>query len=648
MRSSIYETAIRVSRALISAALSTPSTSTQNSRALTWTPSLEQTLHRQLNLSQVTPQLVSAVIDPFLLSQHSLALGFFNWATQQPNFAHDSLSYASIIKSLSTSHHFSPIDRIMKQARSQKVVLGSSVYSLIISLYVRNKKIHIARLVLDEVRRLNFDVGADVYNLVLAGLASKGQLVNAEKMLYEMLHRGLCFSTLGFGVFLWKFVMDGELDKVYRMIDDIMKTPHSEVIDGSIMAVLIVHGLCRASRHSDASQALEELRNRGWKPDFVAYRVVAEAYRESGDALAVNSTLKKKRKLGVAPRANKYGEFILSLVSERLIYEAKEISLVLVHGSFPVDEDVLNALIGTVSGMYPDSALEFLDFLLKIGNLPTDLTLTNLSRNLCKNGRSDELLQVYQTLDSKGYFKDMDSYHLMVSSLCLSGKVKEAYAALKEMKKKGLSPNVELYNHIMEACCRDDLIRPAKRLWDEMFSSGCYGNLKTYSFLIGKLSAIGEVDEAHRLFHHMLLKGLEPDFPIYRSLVGGFCQEGKLEEASEVFNHSLKQGGPLAKSVLDNFIMHLLEGGKFTYASEVLRRVSCDISNLESHMRFLQYLAELKEVQIAIQHMEWLKETAPFMLQHVSSKLQVSLSSPTYRSAEVQQLITIIHDKFMI
>lgn len=449
----------------------------------------------------------------------------------------------------------------MKQARSQKVVLDSSVYGLVIALHVRNKKTHIARLVLDEVRRLNFDIEADVYNLLLAGLASEGQLANALKVFYEMLQRGVCFSTLGFGVFLWNFVMDGELDMVFRMIDDVTKGSNSGMIDGSIVAVLVVHGLCRASRYLDASQALEELKSRGWKPDFAAYRVVAEAYRESGDVVAVNTMLKKKRKLGVAPRANKYGEFILSLISERLICEAKELGLVLVTGSFPVDEDVLNALIGTVSGIYPSSALEFLDFMLKIGNFPTVLTLTNLSRNLCKNGRTDELLQVYQTLDSKGYFKDADGYDLMVSFLCLSGRVKEAYAALKEMKKKGLSPNVELYNHIMEACCRDDLIRPAKRLWDEMFSSGCHGNLKTYVLLIGKLSEIGEVEEAQRLFHHMLGKGLAPDFLIYRSLIGGLCQEAKFEAACEVFRESLKRDGSLAISVLDYFIIHLLEKG---------------------------------------------------------------------------------------
>ncbi|OWM70730.1 hypothetical protein CDL15_Pgr014403 [Punica granatum] len=646
MKASISEIAIRVSRALISASSSSASTPTL--RSLKWAPTLEQTLHRELTLSQLTPQLVSAVIDPFLLTHHSLALGVFNWASQQPNFVHDSLSYRSILKSLSSSRHFASIDRILKQARSERVVLDSSVYGLVIAVYVRNRRIHIAKLVFDEARRLNLGIGADVYNLVLAGLASDGQMDSALKVFDEMLARGVCFSTLGFGVFMWNFVTEGELGRVLSMIDDVIRGPSSGTIDGSILAGLVVHGLCRASRALDASQALDELRSRGWKPDFVAYRVVAEAYRESGNVVARESILKKKRKLGVAPRAHDYGEFILSLISEKLIYEAKELGEVLVSGNFPVDENVLNTLVGTISGLYPSSALEFAEFMMRSGNFPTTLTLTNLSRNLCKNGRIDELLQVYQALDSNGYFKDVNSYGLMVSFLCLSGRVKEAYGALKEMKKKGLNPPVELYNSIMEACCRDDLIRPAKRLWDEMFSSGCNGNLKTYSLLIRKLSEIGEVEEAQRLFHHMLLKRLAPDSTIYRSLIEGLCREMKFEIALEVFEQSLQQDASLAESHSCFFVTHLCQEGKFLAASRVLRSISCDRSSLESHVRFLKRLTESRELEIALKHIGWVKETEPSMLQPVLSELAASLysSASGSRQAAIQELIAIIQEKF--
>ncbi|KAM7493439.1 hypothetical protein LguiB_028048 [Lonicera macranthoides] len=96
-------------------------------------------------------------------------------------------------------------------------------------------------------------------------------------------------------------------------------------INGSIIVVLVVHGLCLQSRVPEALM---------------------------GSVVDVEKVSKKKRKLGMAPRANDYREFILSLISDRLIYEAKELGQVIVGGNFPIQDDVLNALMGSLNLMF--------------------------------------------------------------------------------------------------------------------------------------------------------------------------------------------------------------------------------------------------------------------------------------------------------
>lgn len=60
---------------------------------------------------------------------------------------------------------------------------------------------------------------------------------------------------------------------------------------------------------------------------------------------------------------------------------------------------------------------------------------------------------------------------------------------------------------------------------------------------------------------------------------------------------------------------------------------------------FLKCLAEAGEPNIALEHVVWLKETAPSMLQLVSSKLEASLSSATSEPAVIQQLLAKIQEK---
>uniref|UniRef100_A0A2P2M0F1 Pentatricopeptide repeat-containing protein n=1 Tax=Rhizophora mucronata TaxID=61149 RepID=A0A2P2M0F1_RHIMU len=535
MRPAATELATRISRALITASLN------NGYPTRSWTPSLEQTLHKLGCRDSLSPLLVARVIDPHLLTHHWLALGFFNWASQQPGFTHTSLTYQSVLKSLSLSRQLNAIESLLKQVRTQKITLDSSIFCSVINALLQGKKTQNAFWVFnnEEVKSRILDIGPETCNFLLAALASDGCLDNALKLFDEMTRRGVAFSTLGFGVFLWKFCRNGDLGRALSMLDQVKKG--NPMINGSIIAVLVVHGLCQASRLSEALWVLNELRNRGCKPDFMAYRIVAEASRSTSSVVDVNNVLKMKRKLGVAPRSNDYREFILNLITERRVCEAKELGQVIVDGNFPIEDDVLNALIGSVSSIDPCSALGFFNFIVRKGSLPTLLTLSNLSRNLLRHGKIDELLKVYSVLSSNGYFSDMESNIVMFSFLCKAGKVREAYGILQDMKKKGLGPDITMYNTLMEACCKEDLLRPAKRLWDEMFVIGCGVNLKTYNILIGKLSERAEVEDALRLFNHMLENGVSPDTTTYTSILEGLCQETKFEAAVEVFSKLINQ-----------------------------------------------------------------------------------------------------------
>lgn len=431
------------------------------------------------------------------------------------------------------------------------------MYGSVMHSYIVAKKTHKAFLIFKEV---GCEIGAEICNSLLAALSSDGNVRDARKVFDEMLVRGVEFSTLGFGVFLWRFCRSGELSEMLSLLDEVRKSGSG--FNGSVLAVLFVHGLCLEGRVEEAVYVLDELRGRDCKPDFMAYRIVAEALKKvTGNVVEVEKVLKKKRKFGVAPRANDYKEFIYALISERMICEAKDLGEIIVSGNFPVEEDVLNALIGSVSSIDPCSAIYFLNFMLEKQRSPAILTLGNLSRSLCKHGKIEELLEIFEVLSAKEYFVDFETYNLKLSFLCKAGRVKEAYQVLQEMKKKGLPPDVSLYNSLMEACCREDLIRPAKRLWDEMFANGCEGNLKTYNILIGKFSKIGQAEEAHRIYYKMLDKGVKPDTTTYVSLLEGLCEEKEIKMALEVFIESISRDATLAWIVLTSFVLFLCKEG---------------------------------------------------------------------------------------
>ncbi|KAL1314602.1 hypothetical protein HN51_041415 [Arachis hypogaea] len=627
--------AVRISRALISA-----SSPTRHS----WTPSLEHILHALRCRHHLSPPLVSAVINPFLLRHHSLALGFFNWASNQPNFAHTPSTFHSLLSSLSNSHsqhHQNSVLSLLNQAKALNFPLHSSILRSAISSLLATNKIHNAFSMFREFSTLANELGGATCNRLLAALASAGYLDSAYKVFDEMTVRGAPLSTMGFGVFVWRVCEEGCLDRVLAVLDKVKDCCLG--INGSVVAVLVVHGLCRAGRVSEALGMLGELRGKGWKPDFIAYWVVASALRRMRDVAEEVKVLKMKRKLGVAPRIGDYKDLILELVSEGRINVVKELGEIIVGANFPIDDDLLNALIGSVSSIDAEATIIFFEFMIRKGRFPTILTISNLSRNLFRHGKVDEMLEVLRVLDSHNYFKDVEGYNVMVSFLCEAGRVKEGYAVLQKMKKKRIIPNVSSYNYVMEACCKEDLLRPARKLWDEMFSCGCSGNLKTYNILIKKFSEVGQTEEGYKLFQHMLDKGLTPDHTSYTSLLEGLCYEDKLEAAFELYNKHVKQDIILARDIVSSFVSSLCKKGYLMDASKLLCSLNNDIGNTEAHVVLLKCSAEAKEIPIAIEHLKWVQQKSPLMLQDICAGLLAFISSATFPEP-ILQLLQKIQD----
>ncbi|CAO2831253.1 unnamed protein product [Amaranthus hypochondriacus] len=628
--------AVSISRALISA----------SNNARSWCHSLDNTLHKLGCRDSLTPSLVAQVIDPHLLRHPSLSLGFFNWASQQPNFSHSSVSYNSILKSLSVSRQFKSLEKILREAKSRKLDIDSSFYRPVIASLVKSKKSHEGFLILVDAISLIHDVGVETCNLLLAGLVSEGRLDCAHKVFDEMLVRGVSFTTLGFGLFMWRYCQDSELGLVLDVLEKVKGAVSS--FDGSIIALLIIHGLCEVGRASEAYSALEELRKRDCKPDFMAYRIVAECFTSKGPGcmLEMQVVLKKKRKLGVAPRSSDYGEFIISLLSKNMIYEAKELGLVILEGNFPIEDDVLNALIASVSSVDPSSAMLFFKFMVGKEKAPTLSTLNSLSKNLRKHGKIDDMLDVLNTLSSKDYFTNLESYYAMILSLCEAGCVREAYDIFQEMRKKGIHPDISCYNILMDALCREDLIRPAKKLWDEMFSYGVDGNLKSYSILIKKFAEIGQIDEAQILFDHMLNKGVMPDSAIYTFLLECLCHNLKFEAAIQMFYKVADQDMAIAEAIVTPLVLSLCKAGCLLYASKFLCS-NCHLRHTKPHVILLSNLADARQFETAIDHLRQVMAASPSLLEEISTEILALVSSSSNPESILQLLQEMQQNDFV-
>ena len=69
--------------------------------------------------------------------------------------------------------------------------------------------------------------------------------------------------------------------------------------------------------------------------------------------------------------------------------------------------------------------------------------------------------------------------------------------------------------------------------------------------------------------------------------------------------------------------------GHLMAASKLLCSLNHDIGCAESHVILLESLANAQEIPIAIEHLKWVQEKSPSILQDICTGLLASLSSAT-------------------
>lgn len=88
----------------------------------------------------------------------------------------------------------------------------------------------------------------------------------------------------------------------------------------------------------------------------------------------------------------------------------------------------------------------------------------------------------------------------------------------------------------------------------------------------------------------------------------------------------------------------MLLAGQSLGVSKLLCGLTSDMTNSDSHVVMLKCLADAREIQLAIKHIQRVRETSPSILQAIFNQLVTSLSS-TSRPDSIQQLLQAILEK---
>ncbi|KAI4352082.1 hypothetical protein L6164_006368 [Bauhinia variegata] len=242
-------------------------------------------------------------------------------------------------------------------------------------------------------------------------------------------------------------------------------------------------------------------------------------------------------------------------------------------------------------------------------------SLNLLMDALCRKGRSDLALQIFQEMDFQGCYPNRDSYAILMKGLCKDGRFHEAthllYSMFWRISQKGNGEDIVIYRTLLDALCDNGKIEEAveilgkilrkglkapnrsrhrldlsqcsngqdkegtKRLIHEALVSGSVPSLVSYNAMAVDLHNEGKIGEADKVITEMQERGFKPTPSIFEAKVAALCKESKVDEAIKVIEVDMVEANCLPTYRVHNIVLKgLCIEGKSTQALEYLNKIS--------------------------------------------------------------------------
>ncbi|XP_048130034.1 putative pentatricopeptide repeat-containing protein At1g53330 isoform X2 [Rhodamnia argentea] len=390
-------------------------------------------------------------VSPFRLSSllrsekdPSLALQLFKSLNPSPEtkpFRYSLLSYDLIVTKLGRAKMFDEMEQVLAQlGRETRFSVPEALFCQVISFYAR------VRL---------FDRALRTYRSIPTFRCRR-----SVKSLNSVLHALLkC--------------------REYDRMDEVLNEFRDSASPDACTCNILIKALCGSGRLEDAREVLDEMPQRGIRPDEVgdvnmAFGLKEEMLREriKVDAAIYSTLIHALFEVGMTGEVSK------------LLEEMRE------NGCKP-DTVTYNVLIsGSCKKKDFDKAYRLLHAMAENGCKPDVTSYNVIMGELRKEGKLDEAADLFEDMPRRGCTPDVVSHRILFSGLCEKMQLKEAAFLLDEMVFKGYTPHDASIYKLVDLLCQEgnhellltvsNSLRKGKAVkadyWTRMISLACKNN----------------------------------------------------------------------------------------------------------------------------------------------------------------------------
>eukprot|EP00271_Cylindrocystis_brebissonii_P010095 TRINITY_DN26193_c0_g1_i1.p1 TRINITY_DN26193_c0_g1~~TRINITY_DN26193_c0_g1_i1.p1 ORF type:complete len:1146 (+),score=202.87 TRINITY_DN26193_c0_g1_i1:273-3710(+) len=420
----------------------------------------------------------------------------------------------------------------------------SGIYSVLIRLCGRHRKLNIARQLFKEMAAWRCKPTVDTYIGMISASGRAGHWEAAIKLFESMLQNEVAPNRAAYNALIHACGVSGQWVVALKMYER-MQT--DGVFPDMFTYNTLLTAFKNASEYERGIAFYKKMQANGVRPDRFTLNIVLGLLVRLGQ---LDEMARMFEEMKAAPRGSgleadviTFNLMLHSYSASGKYEEAKALFDEMVGYNFRIDLITYNTLMDAYATAGKAlEAQEVFSTLQRVGHEPDVVSYSCLINAYGKASMPDEAREVLGLLKRRFCKPNVVLYNVLIDAFSRAGRLDEAVAIKSEMETLGLQPSIVTICSMITACGRSGNPDRVHEYVEEARVRQIPLNVPAYNALIWVLLSSGMHSAAISAYREMKEKGLEPDAVTFCVLVDQAAKEGHLEAAKEMFGQMASSG----------------------------------------------------------------------------------------------------------
>ncbi|MED6152029.1 hypothetical protein PIB30_088042 [Stylosanthes scabra] len=239
---------------------------------------------------------------------------------------------------------------------------------------------------------------------------------------------------------------------------------------------------------------------------------------------------------------------------------------------------------------------------------------------LCRKGRSDLALRIFQEMDFQGCYPNKDSYLILMKGLCHDRRLHEAthllYSMFWRISQKGNGEDIIVYRTLLDALCDEGKFEEAMEILGKILRKGLKAPKRLYNRLdLSQCRDGKDIEGIKHLIHEALIRGSVPSLVSYTAMAVDLYSEGNIDEADKVTIEMQKKGFKPTHTIFEAKVAALSKVSKVDEAIKAIEEDMVEANCLPTarvYTTLLKSLHDLGFVTAVLVSLNKMSKTAGF------------------------------------